>query len=109
MAAHRARVAEAEVDVLVAVDVGEAAPARLGDEEREPAGPLGHPVHRDAGQEMPFARWASVARTRMLAREALLLAALGRQGGTAVPADPGIRLRRTPQPAEAMRAARVSD
>ena len=51
VAGHRARVAEAEVDVLVSVDVDEARALRLGDEEREAAGPLRHPVHRDAREE----------------------------------------------------------
>ena len=48
VAGHRARVAEREVDVLVAVDVGEVGAARLGVEERIAADPLRHPRHRDA-------------------------------------------------------------
>ena len=48
---HRARVAEAQVDVLDSVDVGEAGAGRLGDEDRERARPLDHPVHRHTGQE----------------------------------------------------------
>ena len=42
---HRARVAQAEVDVLVAVDVREVGPSGLLDEERIGPCPLDHPVH----------------------------------------------------------------
>ena len=45
---HRPRVAEREVDVLVAVDVGDACAVRLGVEERIAADPLRHPGHRHA-------------------------------------------------------------
>ena len=45
---HRAGVAEREVDVLVAVDVGDAGAARLRVEERIAADPLRHPRHRNA-------------------------------------------------------------
>ncbi len=90
VAAHRTRVAEAEVDVLVAVDVGEAAPARVGDEEREPAGPLGHPVHRHSGQEVVLRSLCQRARPWVLAREALLLAT--HEPGEGRSGVPGVRL-----------------
>ena len=52
---HRARVAEREVDVLVAVDVDDAGAARLGVEERIAADPLRHPRHRHA-EDLHLAR-----------------------------------------------------
>ena len=49
---HRTRVAEREVDVGVAVEVGDAAARGLGEEDREAAGPLGHPRHRHAADQV---------------------------------------------------------
>ena len=46
VAGHRARVAEAEVDVLVAVDVAEPRTCGLRCEDGEAAGPADHPRHR---------------------------------------------------------------
>jgi hypothetical protein len=51
VAGHRPGVTEAEVDVLVAVDVGEMGAGGGLDEDREAAGPLDHPVHRHAREE----------------------------------------------------------
>ena len=51
MAGHRTSVAQAEVDVLMAIDVTEMGPRGALDEDREPARPLDHPVHRHAGEE----------------------------------------------------------
>ena len=51
VAGHRAGVAEAEVDVVVAVDVVEVGARGVLHVEREGARPLHHPVHRDAGEE----------------------------------------------------------
>ena len=48
VAGHRPGVAEAEVDVVVAVDAADVRPAGLVDERRPGAGPSDHPVHRDA-------------------------------------------------------------
>jgi hypothetical protein len=48
VAGHCSRVAEAEVDVLVAVDVGEARAVRLRREDGEAAGPADQPRHRHA-------------------------------------------------------------
>ena len=53
VAGHRAGVAEREVDVLVAVDVGDAVAARLVEVEREAAAPLGHPRHRHPAEQVP--------------------------------------------------------
>ncbi len=51
VARHRAGVAEAEVHVLVPVDVGEARPVRLVDVDRELTRPAHHPVHGHAVQQ----------------------------------------------------------
>ena len=51
MAGHGAGVTEAEVDVMVAVDVGETRAVGFGDEDRKFAGPFFHPVHGDAAEE----------------------------------------------------------
>ena len=52
MAGHGPGVAEREVDVGVAVDVGDPAAAGLGEEHREAAGPLGHPGHGHAADQV---------------------------------------------------------
>ena len=49
---HRAGVAEAEVDVVDAVDVDEVGAVRRIDEDRERARPAGHPVHRHSTQQV---------------------------------------------------------
>ena len=51
MARHRARVAKAEIDVFVTVDVDEMRAARFCHERWVGACPLHHPVHRDALEE----------------------------------------------------------
>ena len=66
---HRARVAEAEVDVLVAVDVDDPCALRLLDEDRESARPASHPAHRDAEQERGAGALAQLERTRMALAE----------------------------------------
>ena len=66
---HRARVAEAEVDVLVAVDVDDPRALRLLDEHREAARPASHPAHRDAEQERRAGALAQLERTRMALAE----------------------------------------
>ena len=50
---HRAGVAQREVDVLVAVDVGDPVAVRAVEVEREAAAPLGHPRHRHAAEQVP--------------------------------------------------------
>ena len=70
---HRARVAEAEVDVLVAVDVDDPRALRLLDEHRESARPASHPAHRDAEQERRAGALAQLERTRMALAEGLEL------------------------------------
>ncbi len=51
MTGHRAGVAEAEVDVVVAVDAANVGARRRFGVERERPGPLDHPGHRDALEE----------------------------------------------------------
>src|SRR5271154_3749024 len=51
MASHGAGVTEAEVDVVVTVDVGDGGAVGFGDENRKFAGPFFHPVHGDAAEE----------------------------------------------------------
>ena len=48
---HGAGVAQAQVDVLETVDVGQPRAGGVVDEERERPGPPGHPRHRHPGQE----------------------------------------------------------
>ncbi len=85
VAAHRARVAEAEVDVLEPVDVPEAGAARLGRVDGEPAGPAGHPVHRHAAEERPARAPRQLPGAGMLVLEPLQLARVERGDG----AQPG--------------------
>jgi hypothetical protein len=70
---HRARVAEAEVDVLVAVDVGEARALGVRREDREAARPADHPVHRDAAEQRAPRLLGELERARVLRAEALQL------------------------------------
>ena len=71
---HRARVAEAEIDVLDPVDVAEArVPCLLG-VDREPARPPQHPVHRHAGEERRARPLGECPRARMRLLERLKLA-----------------------------------
>ena len=68
MAGHRARVAEAEVDVLVPVHVRKRAP-RASSTNTGSAGPLHHPVHRHAVEQrrlglLPTSRASAGCRAR---------------------------------------------
>ena len=74
VAGHRAGVAEAEVDVLVAVDVGEARALGLGREHGEAAGPAHHPVHRHAAEQRVLRLLGERVGARVLGAEALELA-----------------------------------
>ena len=106
MAGHRARVAQAEVDVLVPVDVAEPRPGRLLDEDRERARPLGHPVHRDAGEERAAARARTAPASAGAARRTAPRGPGARRGGlgrrsrrsSAAPAD-GVARARSVYPA----------
>jgi hypothetical protein len=75
VAGHRPGVAKAEVDVGVAVDVGEPRARCLGDEDGKSARPLGHPRHRHAGQKRLAPPLEQLPRAGMLRDEALLLGA----------------------------------
>ncbi len=65
-----------QIDVLDPVDVGEARAGRLGDEDRERARPLDHPVHRHAGQQRAPGALVERLRARVKRDEPLLLARL---------------------------------
>ena len=54
VAEHRAGIAQAEIDIGVAVGIGEVDALRRLDEERKRRSPVDHPVHRDAAQPMGF-------------------------------------------------------
>ena len=56
MASHRSGVAQAEVDVLDAVDVDEPCAGGVGDVHGKRTGPPGHPRHRHPGQQMAATR-----------------------------------------------------
>ncbi len=76
MAGHRTGVAEAEVDVLVAVDIGEAGAVSLVEEERKGARPAGHPCHRHAAEQVGARVGGHLRRPRVQLDEALLLGVL---------------------------------
>ena len=68
---HRAGVAEAEVDVVVAVDVLEVgAAAPISTNSGKPPGPLDHPVHRHAVEQRALGPLVERHRTGMVRREA---------------------------------------
>ncbi len=71
---HRAGVAEAEVDVLDAVDVAEASALCLARKNGKAARPADHPVHRHTGQERRVRAVRELRRAGVLALEALELA-----------------------------------
>jgi hypothetical protein len=79
MTGHRARVAEAQVRVLVPVDVHDPRAARLGQVDREAARPLRHPGHRHPAQQMPLRVLVRGERTRPRGGEPLAL--VGHQHG----------------------------
>ena len=62
VAGHGARVPESEVHVRVTVDIGDPGTVRLGQRQGESTGPVGHPGHRDAGEQV-VARRRSGPRT----------------------------------------------
>jgi hypothetical protein len=74
MAGHRAGVAQAQVDVLVAVHVAKASAARLGGEHRIAARPAHHPVHLHATEQRALRPLDEPVRARVLGAESLELA-----------------------------------
>ena len=96
MAGHRPGITEAQVDVLVSVDVAEPRAGRLVDEHREAARPLGHPVHRDAREERSPSPVEQLQRTRVRLFEEPLLPGLEvGEAGSVDGRDGHRRLRRT--------------
>jgi hypothetical protein len=89
VARHRAGVAEAEVDVLDAVDVDEARAVGFVEEQRERAGQAGHPRHRNAAEQVCRRGPTLGGRAGVEVDEALLL--VGRQGGQTRAIDRGGR------------------
>ena len=79
VAGHRPGVAEAEVDVVEAVDIGEVGTVGRVEEERERARPAGHPRHRHAAEQVGLGLFGKHCRARMGGDEALLF--LGVAGG----------------------------
>ena len=88
VAGHRPGVAEAEVDVVVAVDAAERGAGRGLDVERERPGPLDHPGHRHALEERGLGALVELGRARVLARERLALG--GMELGETGPIDGAI-------------------
>ena len=74
VAGHRAGVAEAEVDVGVAVDVDQGVALGVVEDDRVGARPAGHPVHRHAGEQRPLGGVAQLARAGVGVGEAAQLA-----------------------------------
>ena len=73
---HRAGVAQAQVDVRPPVDVGEPRARGPLEEDRERAGPPGHPRHRHPGEERVGRLRGEGGRARPVGDEALLLRAV---------------------------------
>ena len=71
MAGHGAGVAEAEVDVLAIVYIGEVSALGALDKDRKRAGPLFHPVHGDAAEERVLGAAVEGGGFRMIVDEAL--------------------------------------
>jgi hypothetical protein len=71
---HCAGVAEREVDVGVAVEVGHARVLRVIEIERETARSQVHPGHRDAAEQVVLGLLVSLFRTRVRVGEGLALA-----------------------------------
>jgi len=74
VAEHGAGVAEAEVDVLVAVDIEEAGALSALDEQRGGRRPVAHPVHRHAAEQRMSGALGQRQRARVALEEALPLA-----------------------------------
>ena len=91
VARHRAGVAEAEVGVLVAVNIDDRGPVGALLVEREAAHPHRHPGHRDAAQEAAARLGVQLARARILSFIGLALAL--DQGCELPPAEPWSRQR----------------
>ena len=72
VAGHRPGVAEAEVDVAQAVDVGEVGAAGRVEEDRERPGPPGHPRHRNTTEQVGLGLFGQYRRSWMGGDEALL-------------------------------------
>ncbi|MNE30468.1 hypothetical protein D3C80_1239850 [compost metagenome] len=74
VAEHAAGIAQAEVDVLAAVDVDEARALGALDEQRHRRRPVAHPVHRHAAEQRMASAPSQRHGLRMLLEKALALA-----------------------------------
>ncbi len=72
MAGHGTRVAQTEIDVVETVDIGEVASASSVEEERERAGPAGHPGHGHAAEQVGLGLFGQHRRVGVGGDEALL-------------------------------------
>jgi hypothetical protein len=84
VASHGARVAEAEVDVVMAINVGEVRAAGGFYKDWECAGPLVHPIHRHAAEEGRLGAKIEFRGTRMIGDEAFFFALVKRLKTSAV-------------------------
>ena len=74
VAGHRASIAEAEIDIAMAVDVEEVCTLRFAHEGRKCSGPLHHPVHGHAAEQRFARALEQRLRLRALVDELLLFA-----------------------------------
>src|ERR1700683_862604 len=87
---HGAGVAEAEIDVIVAVNILEMRAVSFGDEDGKFAGPLFHPVHGDAAEEGFLGAGVESGRERAFGDEFFFFAA--HKGVEARAVDDRVRL-----------------
>ena len=73
MSSHCTGVAETKIYIAVTVHVEQMRPLRLADKRRISAGPLHHPIHRDAGQQRLASALKQRLRFRTLVHKLLLL------------------------------------
>lgn len=73
VAGHCPGIAETEIEVSVPVDVGEVRATALLYEDRKATGPLGHPVHRHAFEQMRPGAFSERPGFRVRRLEAALL------------------------------------
>ena len=89
VAGHGAGVAEAEVDVIVAINVGEMGASGGFHEDREGAGPFVHPVHGDAAEKRALGAEIEFGGTRVIGDETFFFALV--KGAEARAVDGGHR------------------
>ena len=93
VAGHSAGVAEAKVDVVVAIDVGEVGAAGGLYENGKRASPFVHPVHRHAAKERRLGAKIEFGGARMIGDETLFFAVVERMEFGAVDSAHGTKER----------------